>query len=70
MMTIDENAWDAGYEAGVKDQKRAGAGELEELRSKLAMAEAAIAGRIIVSREACEKAIAQGARLTDHRLKL
>lgn len=34
-MAIDDNSWEAGYECGIKDQKKASEAELAESRAQI-----------------------------------
>lgn len=69
-MAIDDNSWEAGYECGVKDQKKASDAVILELNQQIDVLQALLASRCkLASDEASEK-IRKGARMTDYRMAL
>lgn len=69
-MAIDDNSWEAVYECGVKDQKKASEAEILELNQQIGVLQALLASRFKMASEEVSEKIRKGARMTDHRLAL
>lgn len=69
-MAIDDNSWDAGYECGLRDQKKADAAQILELNQQIGMLQALLASRCKAARDEVSEKIRKGARMTDHRISL
>lgn len=53
-MAIDDNSWEAGYECGIKDQKRASDAVILELNQQVGVLQALLASRCKVSPDPTE----------------
>jgi len=69
-MAIDDNSWDAGYEAGYHDQKKASDAVILELNQQIGVLQALLASRCKVASDDVSEKIRKGALMTDHRMAL
>lgn len=69
-MAIDDNSWDAGYEAGYQDQKKASDAVILELNQQIGVLQALLASRCKVADDEVSEKMRQAALLTAPRISV